>query len=683
MLYLHGHLHHAWSEPTYGGANYFLALQSGAAFQAREGEKWRNGLVWGQVDLANEVVRVQAREWNADNQDWPLVGTAYPEELREGEWWVYPTPGGEKAKSDAARQARTRPNAPDGWEFLEPGDMAKWRAPLDDADAIGFFDGALPTWKIALSMSVPRRAVVDSLIDELTRAVEGAGRPSVTLLLAPAGEGKSTALLQAAGDVVASGNWRIAHRLDDSAELPLDLLDSSLPDDGRWLVVVDEADRVADNLRALLTALPGSLRPRVHALIACRDSDWLSSEASRFKWSSTCRFVQKEIEGLDEADAAAIVEAWTAFGDAGLGELDRVNEDARVSTLIRNARDEMVKGVREAFFGALLTARHGTTLDNHVRLLLERLDERRISDDATLRDAFALVAAMHAEGLSFLSRAVLAEALDLPREQLHQRVIYPLGREAAATSTSTYVLTRHRRIAETAVRLLEQEFGMDIGGLFISLVAAAIDSRHQGNYIAYLGGWRYDVSNHFMDTDRPELAIATARTVVDHEPEHVENWTNLAYLYRKAGDAALGAELLRESVARAADVRPYYSEWGLCEDVAGDRRSGVVLLAYSISDQISRGAPTLKHVQLVLASLSLTFKLLYDSTGDTAFRDAHIAAVVIGTRFPRAPRSYFDQQLQNIQNEGGTICTIDESFDLLAEGVALASNEGTNEVVEV
>lgn len=681
VLYLHGHLHYAWTEPTYGGADQFLAIQSGAAFQSREGEKWRNGLVWGQVELDKQLVRLQAMDWNYRNQDWSLVGSAYPEELREVDWWVYPTPGSEKARRDAERQARRRTQAPAGWEFLETGDLAKWTAPLEVGDAIGFFDGALPTWKIALSSSVPERAIVGTLMDEVKRAAKGAGQPTVTLLLAPAGEGKSTVLLQVAGGIVAGGGWRVAHRLDDSAALPRDLLDAPLPDNDRWLLVVDEADGVAEDLRALLTGLPGALRPRVHALIACRDSDWLSGEAPHLNWSRVCRFSQKEIEGLEAGDAAAIVEAWTAFGDAGLGELERVDKEARVAKLIDSARDEMAKGAREAFFGALLATRHGSDLQNHVRLLLERLGARKVSGDRTLRDALALVAAMHAEGFSFLSRPVLAEALDVPVDQVHQRVVYRLGREAAAASTSTYVMTRHRRIAKAAVRLLEQELGVDIGGVFVDLVAAAIDSRHRGNYIPNLGGWRYDLPNHFMRTDRPELAIETARAVVEHEPEENESRVNLAHLYRQAGDAAGGAKLLRESVARAADFRSYYSEWGSCEEGAGDAASGVSLLAYSISDQISQTVRDVKHLPLGLNSLAVAFKRLYGATGNTIFRDARIAAAVIGKQLPKAREPAFEHHLHEGQNEGGTVCTIDEAFDLLGEGVALASNEGINEVV--
>lgn len=681
VLYLHGHLHHAWTEPTYGGADQFLAVQSGAAFQAREGEKWRNGLVWGHVDLDKQVVLLQAREWNVANQDWPISGDAYPEDMRDGEWWVYPTPGSQKATRAAERKARMRLKAPEGWELVEAGDLEKHSAPLADGDAVGFFDGAVPGWKAALSSSVPRRTVVGMLVEEVLRAAAAPGQPSVTLLLAPAGEGKSTALLQAAGEIAAGGGWRVARRFDDSAPVPRGLLDAPLPDGGRWLLIIDEADRVAEDLRALLAGLPGDLRPRVHALIACRDSDWLSSSASRLNWSTACRFAPKELKGLDEHDATAIVAAWTAFGEAGLGELDRVDEGDRVGALIASARDEMAKGAREAFFGALLAVRHGNDLQNHVRLLLERLGTRKISDGTTLRDALALVAAMHAEGFSFLSRTVLAEALGLPIAQLHQRVIHPLGREAAATSTSTYVLTRHRRIAQAAVTHFERDLGVDIGGVFVRLVEAALDARHRGSYVPNLGGWRFDVPNHFMDSDRPELAIAIGSAVLEREPESAENRINLAHLYRTGDDAALGAELLRESAARAGEHRGYYAEWGMCEGVAGDPTTAMALLGYAISDQLSHATPDVKTVQGVLNNLGLGFQLAYGRTSDVIFRDAQMAAAVIGTQFPKAKRSHLEKYFDEARRAGAVRCSVDEAFETFVAALSIALSDAANDDV--
>ncbi|MGB5833455.1 MAG: metallophosphoesterase, partial [Thiohalocapsa sp.] len=93
-IYLHGHLHKAEGRSADGAGNRFQVLQAGAAFQARDDEPWRNGLLWGQVDLAGERVLVSPRFWNPTNYDWPVETGRFPENRREpgSDRWVYPLP---------------------------------------------------------------------------------------------------------------------------------------------------------------------------------------------------------------------------------------------------------------------------------------------------------------------------------------------------------------------------------------------------------------------------------------------------------------------------------------------------------------------------------------------------------------------------------------------------------------
>ncbi|MVN79297.1 tetratricopeptide repeat protein [Hymenobacter sp. HMF4947] len=93
VLYLHGHLHKQWLQPTHGGGNHFLAIQTGAAFQAEEHDVWRNGLLWGEADLEAHELRLQPYEWAKDHQEWTLKGDAFHPSFKKGEWWAYPLPG--------------------------------------------------------------------------------------------------------------------------------------------------------------------------------------------------------------------------------------------------------------------------------------------------------------------------------------------------------------------------------------------------------------------------------------------------------------------------------------------------------------------------------------------------------------------------------------------------------------
>ena len=208
----------------------------------------------------------------------------------------------------------------------------------------------------------------------------------------------------------------------------------------RWLIVIDEADRVARGILALMQRLPTELRGRVHFLIACRDTDWRSSGAQDENWASVSVFKPERLAGLAKQDAQAIVKAWADFGAAGLGDLASAPPEQRGDILDRQVHEE-AKDAHGAFFGALLAVRHGNDLPNHARLMLERLRQRSIETGGTLFDALAYIAAMHAEGFEFLSHPVLAQVLDCPRGKLHKTVIAPLGAEAAATTTSSFVFT--------------------------------------------------------------------------------------------------------------------------------------------------------------------------------------------------------------------------------------------------
>ena len=247
VIYLHGHLHEAWCEPTFGSGHTFLAVQCGAAFQAREKEKWRNGILFGEADIDEKIVRLQPWNWNATHQDWTLAADAFPEILRKGDLWEYPFPGSDAWKAlTKSGGTIVAPAVPKGWSILTAADLRPKTARLGLDDAIGFFNGAVPDLDIALSSSIPKRAAVAEL-SACFPCRAGTGQTVVGVLLGPGCEGKTTVLLQATWALVESNpGWTVLRRVDETAPvLPGELL--KLVE--QWhpcLVVVDEADRSAD-----------------------------------------------------------------------------------------------------------------------------------------------------------------------------------------------------------------------------------------------------------------------------------------------------------------------------------------------------------------------------------------------------------------------------------------------------
>lgn len=681
-LYLHGHLHDAWAEPTYGGGQSFLAIQSGAGFQAWEGEKWCNGLVWGEVDFDAGEVKLQPRHWIADQQAWTLATEAFHEHYRRGDWWHYPLPSNQPIPASYA-QATPEVQPPKGWSVAIAADLSQHCVPLGQEAALRFFDGAVPDWHDALSSSIPRRKIVGRLVDYFKNA-ETAETPIITLLLAAGCEGKTTAMLQAAYAVVKGKNdWRILQRRDEALPLVADEILPVLTKNFHWLLLLDESDRAAPDLLALFKRLSPELHGRVHCLLACRDSDWRASKADQLDWSGTVSLHQEYLTGLDKEDAQAIVAAWQVFGETGLGDLARIPEDQRASALENKAKEE-AKTTTGAFYGALLTVRHSADLHNHARLLLERLGQRQVRSGGTLRDALAYVAAMHAEGLEFLSRPVLAKALGCPIDKLHRDVLVPLGQEAAATTTSSFIFTRHRRIAKALVSVLEKEFAMDIGALYVQLAKAAIEAFKINPTVPELGSWRFKLSDHFLDQDKKELALNIANAVLSCEPSNSLTRTHVASLYRKSGEggAEQAVQIFRE-VPELVRARGFYYEWGTSEGECGRQSLSILLDAYSLSDQCATDFVDNDRAKLSLAGLGVGFGDLYSAYNNPLFRDARMAVTVLGQtlRLDEKTATYFKNHENETLRDGAIRPTLDIALQQINQGVAAAIATGVDEAV--
>ncbi len=545
-----------------------------------------------------------------------------------------------------------------------------------------FFNGAVPGWNTALSASIPRRKIVTPLVTRFQHA-ETSGRPIVTLLLAAACEGKTTAMLQAAFEVVRDkAGWQILRRVDDAEPLEAANILPVLTKEHRWLVLLDEADRVAKEVFAFIPKLPVELQGRVHFLLACRDTDWRASGAAAMDWSSVCTFYTERLSGLGGEDATAIVTAWAAYGDQGLGDLAAIPQDQRAARLDEQAREE-AKTAQGAFFGALLAVRLGNDLPNHVRLMLERLGHREIPSGGTLRDAIGMIAAMHSEGLEFLSRPVLARALSCPIGKLHRDVLSLLGQEAAATTTSWFVFTRHRRIASATMSVLEQDFNEDPSELFVLLARTAIETFLSGDVVPNLAGWRYALAQHLFDSDRQQLALRVAQAVLDAEPSNPMTIDKVSSLYRKAGEPERAVNLFRSAAASTTLGRANYHEWGVGEGALGDNASAALLEAYSISDGCAGSAVDNERAKQSLAGLGVAFGELFASYREVGFNDARAAVAVLGQtlHLDTVAASYFRKHLDESTAQGAKVPSVEEAFGVLRQGIFAATAIGVNDAV--
>ncbi|HEY0075681.1 MAG TPA: metallophosphoesterase [Abditibacteriaceae bacterium] len=673
-IYLYGDQHEIWVAPSWGSGHDFLTVQGGSVFQEQEGEQWRNSLLWSEADIEKGVLRLQPRVWNADHQRFELGVGAFPTDPHNN-WWEYPLPGTPQAQHEKSI-ARLKNKPPRGWSVVTHDELNKLSAPLSLDQAVSFFNGAVPDWQEALSSSTPRRKVVTRLVTHFSGLLEDE-QPRLVLLLGAGCEGKTTALLQAAHDVVQKHrDWQILVRKDETQPIEPEKLLPLLSCGQQWLVVIDEADSAALSLFSLLDQSSDELRGKVHFLLSCRDSDWRSSKdinvpaADQLSWSSVGTLRSERQPPLDLDEAQDIVRAWSQFDDDGLGKLKNTSEAERSSELLSAAQKE-ASGGESAFFGALLTVRFDDhQLKKHARTMLERLKSRPIASDKTLFDALVLIAAMHSEGLLFLERPVLSAALQCPMAQLRKNVLQPLGKEAV-TTTSDFILTRHRKIAQAIMAVAHEEFGEEIDECFVNLAKAAIDVANQPALRTRENParWRYELPEHFFNSDRKLIGIAICEAVLSRESRNYKTLLKMAQLYRESNEAEEAARLFREFPVEAPKDRAFYSEWGTTEGNCGNYYADYLLNVYSLSDQYGEEPINRLRAELSLVGCCIALNELYKDTLNTAFLRGCITSVTLGKALSSNPRTIenFNRCYADCVKFGANVPNIEEAVNQIKD----------------
>ncbi|MBP5949367.1 metallophosphoesterase family protein [Pseudomonas sp. P42] len=620
VIYLHGHMHTPWVAPSYTGVNPYLNVQCGASYQAKEGGIDKNGLVWGEVDFDKQTLSVQPWQWNYELQEWKINEQALPEGSRAGQWWKTLTP---KRQSAIFNLKVNEPKAlPGGWEIQSFDSLKGNHAELPPQEAINFFNGAVPTWRIAISSSINSRRIVGKAAN-VFRNILTAERPIVVCITSAGCEGKSTALLQAAYEVVKTHpKLKILRRFNDNRPFDektiLDLTEGA----DQWLIVLDEvqeADAILDFIEKNISLIQG----RIHFLIACRDSTWISS-GSQLRWSIT-DFRNEKLSGITTTDAESIVSAWAAYGDEGLGALANTAKTRRAEILKQYADEEVRKGESGALFGALLLVRHGDDLYDHAKMLVEKLDTIPISDDRTLKDAITYVAIMHAIDHTYLSKEVLQHALNIDQGKFQARVIRPLGEEAAASQTSNYVLTRHKYIAKEILKVLSAELASDLKERYLDLVRSASQLAKSGFYLRDLESWRFKLSGHFMTVGDTNFAIEISEEILKASSSDVYMITYLAKLLRTDNRSRGAVDLFRnyrDELGR--NKRSFYFSWGVAESEDSPIQ-GAALSLFSLSDDCEYMPYEFEEVVYLLSGISEIFKRLHARYIDTEYMDAYLS----------------------------------------------------------
>lgn len=654
VLYLHGDQHvNRVRERTDEEDRLFLTMQTGASFQQRDDKLLFTSLMWCELALKERKLYVHPLKWMVDKAGWHPDYENFPESsnrkvTRNGRtFWKYAL-----VKTSNTPQVST----PDGWQVIDSEFLdAIRRKGLERDEAVTYLGGTNPTWKIALSDHIRPRKWVDLLVSRLRRATQQE-KPHVSLLLGSAGEGKSTILLQTVRKLIEEEQteWHILWH--DIVDMPLhwDFWKALPADSGFWLVVSDDAHKIAENVYRMVGAMHRAGRRNIHFLLCSTDADWRSVRGHNLGWRADSDYPDPVDLELDKDDAIEIIKSWKHF--EAMGKLNRnLSEEEAADELVKAARPPEDQG-HTTLLGALFMVRENETQQEHVLKFLNRFAERdrNHAGSVKLLTAYAYIAALNAENFSILRKAILTQALPFDVDDLDQEVITPLSTEV---TFNTFILTRHRAIAETAVQLLSDrnKFGINFDEkIYPGLFEAAIevfDDKNPGKYerVPEITTWRR-LPLYFSEKGRKKLAIDLAERATRLEPTDLLYVTLLGELHQKAEEFPQSADAYRRTFERLPEKSKdslYYHKWATSEGRAFNYYPSIILDAIAIADRTTLSGTSLDQknydpddrYKLALDGMSYDFKDLFIKTQDATFSKAWAAVTQLGVTFPWSSQS--------------------------------------------
>ncbi len=503
----------------------------------------------------------------------------------------------------------------DGWFEVTPSFLDDNRSELTPEDLKGFFDGTEPRWRHALAgpQQIPRRqVVVDGLVK--LRQPTGESQPLV-LLVGQDGQGKTTALLQMACDLVGEGH-RVLMRSPGARLDPQSVL--YLPTDTTWVLVSDDANEIAHDVATTVEKLFNSGRHDIRWLLSARDVDWKAQflQKSRTVEPPWARFADLFPElgnrmiglALKAAEAGEVLAAWTA-ADC-LGALAALPVGDRTAIMEEQATKK--HGLSDAtVLGASLDLRYGAEgLSTLVATALSRL----AGDPA--QEAFLFAAAAHVAGVDGVDLFVLADLVGVERDDRHSRILERLADAGLASGSAGALRPRHPALARAAIQLAGAgSFGADLEDLYGRLVRGTaatgndIKSLAAGGAVMTCGPLLAEKLQQigFPLERAAQIACAVSDEAEAALPDYLLFTVARARTYREATRLADSRQVLRDRLTDAMtkhdwDVagRAFLHELSVPESEVGQLAEGVTLAGLALAD-----ADGLEQIMMADAKLAL------------------------------------------------------------------------------
>ncbi len=532
----------------------------------------------------------------------------------------------------------------DGWRdvTIDDGD-----GPLGAEELRAFFDGAEPEWRHARAPEIPRRQVVGEAVARLTAPTV----QTMVLLAGPAGQGRTTAVRQAAVDLAAQGH-RVLFRSPDAG------LDASavaaLPPGPVYVLVSDDAEQVSAGLEAGVEALCRAGRRDVHWLLTAREDDW------RVAFRGDGR-------GGFEPSWDRLIDLWPARG-ARTTALAVTADDARMivdAWASGPTAEALEEKAADGLLGASLDLRHGPDgLGMHVRSALDGLP-------AGVTRAFRYAAVAGAVGIDDVDLGAVATLAGVDRMTAAET----LGATGLASATAAGVLrVRHPSLARAGFALVDHG---DIRGLLGDLVRTGA-SRAVMTCAPTLSARLQKLD---VPPDRADEIARTCADIAATTSGRLLFTLARAVTYRRAGGTAEAAGFLGAALPSAAGAedwgvlgRQYLLELSQARADMDLEDEAIGLAVLALADVPGLDQPTTTDVKLALAQLGVLCMQLDDLEG----RHLRLlqAASHLGPRFTpkwdQRTRSDFRRFGVFADDAGVPACSLTDAFTWLGDELETA-----------
>lgn len=525
------------------------------------------------------------------------------------------------------------PALPDGWVVYPPTFFAGL---TPDSDLTKFFNGGEPYWEAVVHPGLPRIQLTRAILERTRRRITE-HRTGIELLVGPTGEGKSTAIRQAAAILALEDSRTILWREQGDAVLDGSVLTAALALGADTVLVSDNAQLLLQSLNELV--MNGSVpRQGMQLLLASRDTDWIRQRrALGFKidpkdsWTSKVPFVSTNhpFGRVTEDDARKIVRSWRALEPDPPGTIRNLT-DGDAARLLSKACTG-ADADNGALLGGLLAIRYTPEeLRAHLRGLLESLSQDATGSSMTLADVVFVLALVDVAGLDGVPTEVMARFCGIDEPLFRRDVANRLGREAVANYSDDVIRIRHPTVASTTFEIaISQDSDLAAEAAAGHLLAAVhgVDSAEYGSLLG-LGRSLYRAAvPRTVAAQARALGLALARQACELRPRTLTNHMALSECLRleKRAPKALSTvwvPLAGDLLARGAwqdwnkNCRTAVNEFAIIASLCGDEHEAAIIRIAALSDTYRANRLEHYRAESSICGLGLHLGRLYHKNGE-------------------------------------------------------------------